>query len=215
MLAKYLCTTQVRNLKPHIIDEHFIAKYSIISDDKEQGASQQKTRNNGYWVNASIEAANILRMYKLLYIDGPEARTTRVALGAHFNTSDCTVASNNFNAVLVAKLNECNAYLGTPMQVLRKFDIKDKFTSVWYDGCQTLLGNGDIIPKIELDYIIRNNMQSGSVLAVTFCTRGRQRGLRLSLKRVGDIITTAGYGFELIEKNSYPTAMAFYMVKLK
>ncbi len=216
MITRRLASNGVRNLYLHDIDDTFHERYEIKSDNTRQGDSAQKRINNGDWCNATTIAAIEHKSYKVLYIEGTEARTSWVLRDAGFEAYDCVPVSIDVSAVYASKKYVYNAFQATPMRTLQLLNSQEKFISVWYDGCQTLKGNvkEDIFPIEEINYILNNNVQSGSILAVTFCTRGHRRGYEQSINVIHNAILNAGYKYTLLNSNSYTGAMSFYMVKL-
>jgi hypothetical protein len=194
----------------------YYADRYVLADEAErnQGTCHQKILNNIMWVNAAVENSKKTKKYKNLYIDGPDARTTRVLMDAGYASADCIAVNDDTDVVNVLQKLSTDARRATFKERINK--PIDGLNAVWHDGCGTMKGTKQtsLIRDIE-ELLVKHNLDN-TILAITFCTRDN-RGISKSkaINKLSDTITHHGYVMDMIAEVQYPTAMCFWMARLK
>lgn len=191
-----------------------IKKYTLSKEsEKNQGCRPQKVINNLMWVNAAIENSQKTKKYKVLYIDGPDARTTRVLMDAGYSAADCIAVNND--ASTVKKLTK----FATDTRAATFKDRINKplsgISAIWYDGCATYRGTDTLSPSNDINMLLTHNLNN-TVLAITFSARSKER---ISKNAVIDEIETTikqhGYKIDTVHTVGYKPSMCFWMALLK
>ncbi len=111
--------------------------------DNIQGKSTQKKDNNGIFndefIHKSVRYANAMSMY----IEGVELRTTRMLLAAGFPASRCIIVNDQIKdaSIIPTGANfKQGASFSKAIDLLTPYQL-DNLRVVWYDGCNTVLGN--------------------------------------------------------------------------
>ncbi len=192
-----------------------IERYKLpATAERNQGTEKQKIINNLVWCNAAVAVSLQTKRYKTLYIDGPEARTTRILQDAGYIMADCIPVNDAQHTVDVLKSYSTDVKRLTFAECVKagKFD---GLSAVWYDGCGTLLGTSDNKPLHDIKNLLEVNNLDGAILAVTFCMRDN-RGVSGEEARayLEKMIKTCGYRMTEPAIINYPPAMCFWMTQL-
>ncbi len=197
-----------RYLKFHNIQcNNTIERYRLpTSAERNQGMEKQKVINNLVWCNAAVAVSLQTNRYKTLYIDGPEARTTRILRDAGYNAADCIPVNNASSSPEEKRLTFSECVKAS------KFD---GLSAVWYDGCGTLLGTSNNKPLHDIKDLLDVNNLDGAILAVTFCMRDN-RGVSGEEAQIQLEKTIKACGYRMTEPDiiKYPPAMCFWMTRL-
>jgi hypothetical protein len=158
-------------------DPAVIAKYLLGEEDtKNEGATTQKVFNN-------IDTLTLVADGKgyIVYLDGINSRTTRIAYDMGIQMSRCIAITNQqeaYDNLAEYQTHGLTAYLGNFFDVIEKLskDVLENLDVVWYDGCGTVLGSIDkkIHPCNDVEKLLKL-ADCNFMLVMTFSFRARHR----------------------------------------
>lgn len=213
-----------------------VIKSRVYSNRKklspQEGMTLQKDENNKKFAEYCKGVLNTIRFQKqgkILYLDGPEARTTTTLLNHKIPkerlmpVSHSRDAYDNFSGLVP----EGNAYYGTVDSLLYNKsyynpETQGPLAAIWLDYCCTLEGtkkdrDRDEHPLADIERLLdidSGYVTDGTVFALTLCRRGNSQRPYMSdgkyCRYINEFICDQGY-YNAIHLTYYGYFMAFGM----
>jgi hypothetical protein len=112
------------------------------------------------------------KLAKIMYLEGPNCRTTRELLRHGIPLKNCIpISCNELKFNFKPLFKPC--YFNEVIREMQKRDF-DNIETVWYDGNSTIFGNNKIKPKQDI-ILLLNRMCRDFTLFITFSVRSNHK----------------------------------------